>query len=179
MSTTTDRIKKIRKRTLIITIIDFLVIFLVVFYISNYILVEKSFEVGDTKIKLKYMRLKEDLGFILNLNIIPSKKREIILGNEGAIKFFIRKGKQDLWLKEVLPQKKASDIIQNKEVKRKNKFILNKNESLSFNAIYDNYENGLLDDGIYQFGANLVINSSNVIVTIPVKIKDGKDKKIF
>ncbi len=177
----TDRIKKIRKRTFIITLIDFIVIFFVIIYITNYVLVVKSAEVKGFKLRFKYMGLKENMGYILNLSIETKKPRKLVIGGSGQVKFFIKKQDgETIWRKWVYPQRKTLELInQNKIIIKKSEFMLNKENVISFNAIYDNYSNGFLKDGKYLFGASLTINNTNTVISIPVIIKNGKEKRLF
>lgn len=181
-TTTTDRIRKIRKRTFIITIIDFIIIFFVIFYITNYVLVVRSVKIKGFKLRFKYMTLKENIGYILNLSIESAKPQTLLLGNNGQVKFFIKR-KDDgatLWRKWVYPQRKTTEIITHKDVIiKKDKFYLKDDDIISFNAIYDNYADGFLKDGKYLFGASLAINNTNAEISIPVIIKKGKEKKLF
>ncbi|MBN1898746.1 MAG: hypothetical protein JW827_08215 [Spirochaetes bacterium] len=175
------RTRKIRKRTFIITVIDFVIIFLIIGFVIYPKLSQKEIETKDYTLQLRYSSLPEDIGYLLSLSLISKGSNQYIIGNRGQVNFLLRtETGERIWDQWTYPQKKALDLIRSKEFKQKrSRIVLKKDEMIKFHAEYKNNENGLLDDGKYRFSVESLINGVTNVLSIPVIIKNGKDKKLF
>ena len=94
---------KSRKRSLLITIIDFVIIFFVIFLINSYLLSIKTITYKDFKLKYKYDKLKENLGYIFTLSIKNNSDKKRILPIDNKVNFYIenKETKKNFWQKNI------------------------------------------------------------------------------
>jgi len=166
-----ERIKKIRKRNFFILLIDLIIILGMFFYISNYAFFTASKKIGNLKLNFRYLKLKENIGYVFNLSIIPTENEvEFKLHNNGKVNFYIKQKKYNkiIWEKWTRP---INEFSKSEKIFDEN-FNLKKNEILKFSVIYNNYEDGKLKEDDYYFGVRLNLDNNFIKLEIPVKIQN-------
>ncbi|MDD5066055.1 MAG: hypothetical protein PHF84_03305 [bacterium] len=169
---------KPRKRSLLVTVLNLVFIFFIMIFINTYILNVKTLKKDGLKIKFKIDNLKDDLGFILSFSVFNDSDREQEVRFGSGINFFIRekKGTERLWQK--LVQKPNFPMV----LDRTNSVYLlkEKNDMVNFLYIYEYQNNILLKPDEYSFGAEALVGTNRILMTIPISTKPKKGiEKLF
>ncbi len=165
-----------RKRALFITILDFVIIFFVVFLINNYLLSTKSLTIDNLKLKFKYDKLKNGIGYIFAFDITNIDKKEKNMDVDNKVIFYIQnKGdKSIIWKKHVEKPSFPMDTAKEKTI------VIKPEGHISYTYIFDAIKEVQLPQDDWSFGVNVDIGTNKCSLSIPVTTKRKKGlSKLF
>ncbi len=157
------------RRSLWITIIDFAIIFTILFFINSYLLSIKAVKFQDFKLKFKYDKLRNDIGYVFTFNILYKGDNEKEIKTDNNVRFFIQKknDKKIVWEKHIKKPTFPLNIL-------KNSLILKEDDFISYTYIYDSQNETVLTQDKWLFGVKVTMETNHFTLTIPVTTKSKK-----
>lgn len=164
------RIKRKRRISLIITFVDFIIIFIVIFYINVHLLKTKTVKYNDLKLKYKYDKLKDNMGYIFSLSIVNNGETNKTMKKDNRVRFFIKEKENNkkIWEKHI--PKPTFPIV----IKEIDSIILKPDDLISYTYIYDLQNEVTLPEGEWRFGSRVTIGTDEIIMSLPRSTKPTK-----
>ncbi len=165
-----NRPRRKRRLSLIITFVDFVIIFAFVFYMNQVLSKIKKIEHDDLKIKYKYDKLKDNVGYIFSLSIINNGRTNKKMKKDNNVKFFIieKENKKLVWEKHIPKPSFPMGLS------KKGPIIIKPDSHISYTYIYDQQNEVSLGKGEWRFGARLAIGTNEFKLSIPRSTKPQK-----
>lgn len=162
--------KKKRRLSLMITILDFVIIFIVIFFINYYLFKAKTVQFEDLKIKYKYDKLRENMGYVFSLKIENAGKTNRVMKKNNKVIFFIEEkdSKKMIWEKHI-PRPSFPMNVSKTDL-----IILKPEELISYTYIYDLQNEVFLPEGEWRFGSRVTIGTNELTISISRSTKPAK-----
>jgi len=164
-----ERHKKKRRLSLIITILDFIIIIIVIFFINMYLFKTKSIEYENFRVKYKYDKLRDNMGYIFSLKIENISPEEKEIKKDNNVYFYIENKKGTLiWEKHSPRPTLPMGQVEKKVI------LLKPDDILSYTYIYDFQNEVKLGKGEWRFGARITLGTNQLNISIPRSTKPRK-----
>ncbi|MBU1077666.1 MAG: hypothetical protein KKH98_10260 [Spirochaetes bacterium] len=153
-----------------ITAIDFAIIFAIIFFINTYLLSIKVLIYKDLKLKFKYDKLKDNIGYVFTVSLKNTGEKEIRLPVDNKVNFFIqtRIDKMIIWEKHIDKPSFPLSTTGSSTIR------LKKEDLISYTYIFDIQNEPVIPENEYYFGVNLLCDTNRLRLDIPASTKPKK-----
>ena len=164
------RRKNKRRLSLIITMLDFIIIFIVIFFINYYLFKAKAIQHEDLKIKYKYDKLRENVGYVFSLKIENIGETNRVIKKDNNVVFYIEEkdSKKVIWEKHISKPSFPMGVSTNDIIE------LKPEDLISYTYIYDLQNEVFLPKGEWRFGSRATIGTNKLNISIPRSTKRAK-----